>query len=676
MGQVKSRIIELVEILEEADNAYHVIGEPMMKDPEYDELVKELRSLDSENEYFNKVGSEVPDGARKVKLPFAMKSLDKIYTMDELKDWLRLRMIPLDTIFCLTPKYDAISLLVNEQSSNDAGDKIAYTRGDSSFGQIMTAHLALADYGHKNVFHDMHTFGELIMPRSTFEQKYDKNNESLVFIPGDKDRKGFENPRNLVGGKANDDEPSFILKDTMYVRYGIHEDRQFKIHMQNKSKQLDFLNTINPVIVPYELVTLEDLSQEKFSALFSEWSEEFELDGIVIEIDEYRVRQMIGQERNGNPAYARAYKGGFESRAKTKVINITRQISKQGHLKPVVHIEPVRLNGVTVRKMFADNERFLYDYRIGIGSNLVVKRSGMVIPRICEVEGIQTLDAEVLNDLRDEVGENIQLVASKLGVTIESYEPPEEYGVSAGWNASKIELTLTNPDANETVRIQRMVAFFEILKVADVSDKTVEDFYNHGYDTIQKVVMDLTPPIMASWEGWGDKSAEIVYNNIHAKMSDIPLEKLQHASGLFQGLGSKKLVLLGHFTEKPRLEDIIAIDGFKDTLAIIFLNGWDKFQAFKNSLVPVVTVKSTVKAVEGPLTGVTFCFTEVRSKDCELKIASLGGKIATGVSKNLTYLVCLDKNGGSSKLKKARECGTKIINMDDLSDLLLSAKSK
>jgi hypothetical protein len=41
----------------------------------------------------------------------------------------------------------------------------------------------------------------------------------------------------------------------------------------------------------------------------------------------------------------------------------------------------------------------------------------------------------------------------------------------------------------------------------------------------------------------------------------VSLSKLQHATGIFMGLGSKKLILLEEFTTKPTFDEVMNIEG-------------------------------------------------------------------------------------------------------------------
>ena len=152
------------------------------------------------------------------------------------------------------------------------------------------------------------------------------------------------------------------------------------------------------------------------------------------------------------------------------------------------------------------------------------------------------------------------------------------------------------------------------------------------------------------------------------------MAKLMHSSNLFVNLGSKKLELLVHFTNKPSYNDILAIKGFSDISAKNFLDGYDKFYEFIKDL--PITIKSNKKEEtpknnnsnmkKSSLEGMSVLFTGVRRQDLVDEIEARGGKNLSAISKNVTHLICKDKNSSSSKMVKAKELGIQIMSVEEL----------
>lgn len=661
----------LVEKLKEANASYRK-GNPIMTDPEFDRMVEELQQIRPDHPFLSEIGFVDHTSERKRKLPFHMASMNKIKNIEEFLRWLELKDIPSDTNMILTAKYDGISLTVDE-TFKAGKPKDAWTRGDGQFGEFIPEHFAKVEGARMNLDTDgMFSYGELIMSRKNFE-KYD------VMNGGD-----YMNARNLVSGKANDKIPSDILKDCDYIRYGIHQTKNYE--NLDKDIQLKTLEKVNKRPVPFKKVPASGITEEMLYELFSEWNSEYELDGIIIEVNNYDLRKKLGTETSsGNPVYARAFKGDFEDVEKTECTGVSWQVSKKGHLKPVVHINPVKLNGAIVTNIYGDNGRWMAVYGIGEGSKLKVKRSGMVIPRIINVFGTDVADAKTFNkvfgkykmdnitqgqitNIRKELGLKVYVPHTHDDRFVDCFQYPE----SDGWDG--VELKAKGKD--DTVQQQRMVAFFEVLDIENISDKTVEQLWDRGYKTI-KEILELKPEDMRLWDGWGDRKAEIFYESIHSKLKNVPIEKAQHASGFFYGLGSKKLALVKHFTKKPTMEQLVAVEGFNQKSAEIYLNGLDKFWSWIAELPITLKMKDDKpKSISKELEGWAVVFTGFRSKEMEEKIILHGGEIKSGISKNSTHLIMKEKGSGTTKEKKALDLGQKVHTEQEMKIILQKLDEK
>lgn len=619
-------IQELVNKIKKANEAYR-LGKPLISDAQYDILVDELYQLDPDNDFFTEVGHTIQDESRKRKLPITMASMNKCKSVEEIMDWARLKSIRPETQVIITPKFDGLSLCVNELTDE------AWTRGDGIFGQKSDEHYKLID-NHLTKLPEPwplsgnfeYTYGEVMMPKSVFLKKYSAE---------------FANPRNLVAGLLNSKEPSEILKDLNYIKYGGVPTEECIGCWSTKAELLDDLNAGQDVKVNYHLCSIDEINEELLLQLFQEWSVEYEIDGLIIEVNWLQDQEKLGRETSSNnPVWARAFKSPkFEQVAETEVTGISWNISKQGLIKPTVHVKPVKLDGVTVSNVTGNNARFVKDMGIGIGAIVKVKRSGMVIPLITDV--IKPVEFQ-LPYITDSKGE-----------------------VDYTWNEAGIELVTLYE--TEEQRFKQTVSFFEILEADNVSEGVIKQLWDAGYQSVKDIV-SLTKADLEQIDRFGKRKAEIVYNSIQKSIQSVPLCKLQHATGIFKGLGSKKLALLEHFTTKPSVDDVLQIEGFAEISAQSFIDGYDKFFDFIKDI--PVTIKTTQVVTEGDLSGQSFVFTGVRRADLESVIESRGGKIGSSVSKNTTYLVMREVGSGSSKEKKAIDLGVKIITVEQLENLL------
>ena len=608
-------IEQLREKIRIANEAYR-IGEPIMSDSEYDILIEELAEMSPNDELLSKVGHEILDEGRKTRLPIPMASMNKIKSLEEIKDWQRLKLLPNSVEIICTPKYDGLSLCKEELNDGDA-----ITRGDGQFGQRSNEHYNLIGNHLTGVTDFSYTYGEVIMPKSVFLEKYSND---------------FANPRNLVAGLINSKTPSESLKDCNFIKYGAIPN--LRNSFTTKQQILDKLNEGQSQKVSYHVCGILDLTEDLLISLFKEWSEDYEIDGIILEVNNLATQNSLGRETSsGNPVYARAFKHpSFEQSAESVITGITWNISKQGLLKPTLHINPVRLDGVTVSNVTGNNARFVKDMGIGIGSIVKIVRSGMVIPKIIDV--IKTVD----------------------------FIEPTIEGVEIGWNEVGIELmTLTE---TEDQQLKKIVAFFEILEADNVGEGVISQLWDAGYKTIEQI-LNLTTNDLESIDRFGKRKAKIVYDSIKKSITGVQLSKLQHATGIFPGLGSKKLALLEHL-DKPTIQQVMEIEGFAEISAKTYVDNYEKFFTFIEGLPITISEKVEVVAVGDDLKDMVVVFTGLRLKEEEKLLEMRGAKIGSSVSKNTTHLVCKDPNSGSSKLEKAKSLGIKIISVDDLNILL------
>jgi NAD-dependent DNA ligase len=175
---------------------------------------------------------------------------------------------------------------------------------------------------------------------------------------------------------------------------------------------------------------------------------------------------------------------------------------------------------------------------------------------------------------------------------------------------------------------------------------------------------------LESIDRFGKRKAKIVYDSIKKSITGVQLSKIQHASGVFSGLGSKKLALLEHFDVKPTIDQVMEIEGFAEISARNFVENYDIFRIFVEGLPVTVEERAEVVATGDDLVDMVVVYTGIRDKNSEEAIVSRGGKIGSGVSKNTTHLICKDPNSGSSKLEKAKSLGVVILTVEELEDLL------
>jgi DNA ligase (NAD+) len=436
----------------------------------------------------------------------------------------------------------------------------------------------------------------------------------------------------------NADDANEMLQDVEFVCYGVGTE------FGTKQDMIKALNIYNTVKVPYKFAKLKDVKEDDLKNWFADWNSEFEIDGLIIELNDVNLRAKLGRERNNNPAYARAWKGFDAMQATTTINGVSFKVSKEGKLAPVGQVQPVDLDGVTVSNVTLNNAGMMEAEGWWKGSEVTIIRSGMVIPKIIETT---------------------QQVKPALPTTCPSCNSDLE------WDENHVHLLCTNTWACEAQRLQQIVSFLKIIGVDNVGEGVVEQLYDAGYTSVRKVVKARKEDL-ESLDGFGRRKADIVHTNIHAKLKDVPLEKLQHAMGCFKGLGSKKLVLLNEYNtkdNKPTQTQVESVEGFSETSAKAYLKGFDLFWDYIKTI-PEITIAQPKQASGDKCKDMVFCFTGFRSKALEEAIEDELGKVGSSVSKKTTHVVTSDRDGSTSKLNKARDLGLTIWEPNELENFL------
>src|SRR5271163_385473 len=291
---VEKKIEALRDQIRHHEYRYYVLDDPEISDAEFDQLMNELKRLESDHPALitpdsptQRVGGEPREGVVKAPHSSPMLSLDNTYNVEELRDWDR-RVHELtgrkDIDYVCELKLDGMSLaLIYENGRLVRG----ITRGDGSVGEDVTLNvrtvrsvpLSISKEKLKasGVPGDFEVRGEMLMPIAAFK----KMNE-------EREQKGlpaFANPRNATAGTVRQLEPSITAERRLdYFAYMLLKDGRtyFDRHWEtlnaldaagfkvNQSRKL--ANTFDQV---WNFIEREETKREKLP---------YEIDGIVIKV--------------------------------------------------------------------------------------------------------------------------------------------------------------------------------------------------------------------------------------------------------------------------------------------------------------------------------------------------------------------------------------------------------
>ena len=632
-------------------------GNPQISDVDYDHMVETLRVNSPEDEFFKKgIVEEATD--RMEPLPVPMYSLEKIKTIKDFRKWLQKMFAAGCKEIVATPKFDGISLVVDED------DKRAWTRGDGVEGQLSTKHFdrMFNGEGEHPEPHLMHTWGEAIMKKKTFAHLKDNQADFA-----------YKNARNMVAGIFNspDGWNNRFMANVDFVRYGSDLTG-------DKSSVLEELKRTFHNVTPYVSFLIEEimeLDDEEMNLLLDEelhdrFDAEYKIDGVVIEVDEESVREQLGRLPNGNPAYAIAFKKEeWCDVYQTKVISIEKGIGKTGVLNPVILIEPVEINGATVSRATAYNAAYLVENNICEGAVIEVTRGGDVIPKhLKTLEYNETMFEKMCDDL---------VICPSCGKPLK-------------WNETNVDLVCTNDKCKEMV-ISEMVYFFRTMGCEQFEEPTIRRLYNFGYRSVETI---LESHVAEFQKLLGKAKGKTVYDHIQKVLTEgVPMARYMTALNIFDGKIAEatcqkifdaanpemaervKTVSyeIGSIAEATYLaKSLEQVNGVGEILARSFVKGLIKLQHI--GIYPGVNITYVQTPETTPLAenAMVVCMTGFRDKEMEVQLNKLGHRVVDGVTKECNVLVVADLNSNSTKMKKAKEKGLRIVErMEFRRELLL-----
>jgi DNA ligase (NAD+) len=666
--QPKQRAHELRELLARYSYNYHVLDTPLVDDAVYDSLFGELKKIEAEHPELitpdsptQRVGNELLGGFKKVKHSSRMLSLNDVFDRAEVEAWvLRMdKLLPGRTHeYFVDIKMDGLACALIYQ---DGVLQQAVTRGDSFIGEDVTANvrtiknvpLRLRDEKGFELFLAGRTEirGEIVMLKKDFIALNEKRAKA--------GEPAFANPRNLAAGTIRQLDPKLVAARPLHFRaYDLQRD--------------------NPGDVPtnmfaYEAITALGLNRNMQASVFTSvsdvmkfidtWDKQrhdlpFNTDGLVVKVNDRAQFNQLGVVGK-QPRAAVAYKYAAEQ-ATTVVKDIVISIGRTGAATPVAVFDPVVVAGTTVQHASLHNADEIARKDIRVGDTVIIFKAGDIIPQV----------ESVVKELRPKSSKEFKYEE----VLAEQYP----------------ELTFERPEGEAVYRVKGVSGPLLLTKALEhfaskgaldidtLGEKNVIALVDSGLVKDMADIYTLTKQQLLQLDRFAEISATKLIQAIVDKKQP-PLEKFIYGLGI-RHVGAQTAVDLAnvfHSVENLQaagIERLLEIDGVGTVVAesiVAWFADPDNealLEKFKE-----LGVQPHYEEKSGKLAGVNFVVTgtlETMSRDeVADRVRALGGGFQTSVAKDTTYLVAGGKVG-ASKLKKATEYGTKIINEKTLSELL------
>jgi DNA ligase (NAD+) len=673
----------------EHNRRYHVLDDPLISDRAYDRLMEKLLSIESEHtEWVDssspsmRVGAGPLEGMKPCAHRLPMLSLQNTYSADEVRDWQGrllnyLKTETLASSFTCEPKLDGLAVeIIYEKGRLVRGS----TRGDGKTGEDVTENirtirsvpLELRDAG-RGIPKLLEVRGEVVVGRDAFR--------ALNRVRMEQGEEPFANPRNLAAGSLKQLDPRVTARrplDAYFHGFGALDGIGFTTHEEFLKvlpemglKTLEAygkLGDLDDVLAHYDRI-LEDRDQMPF-----------DVDGAVIKVNDFELCARLGV-RSKSPRWAIAFK--FPAMQETtRLTGIRIQVGRTGTLTPVAKLDPVRVGGVEIARASLHNQEEIERLDARERDMVLVERAGDVIPHV----------VKVIKDLRPEGTERFSMPKECPVCGEDVVDDPEAVAVRCPNRACPAVVK-----ARIRHYVQRTAADVEGMggKLIDqlVGDGGAENFGEQlrgGFDELLGPLVarladlyTLNQKKLAGLDRMGDKSAKNVVDSLE-KSKTIPLSRFLFALGIRHVGEAAAGTLAAHFETLDKVraaaegaEGAEEFEGIKEIGAkmaeslVKFFSDEEEKANLDAMLKRGVAPTAYQPPAGGDLAGKSFLFTGALStprKETEARVKEKGGRILSGVSKKLDYLVVGEKPG--SKLKKAEALGVKVLTEEELEGML------
>ncbi|WP_316667420.1 NAD-dependent DNA ligase LigA [uncultured Propionibacterium sp.] len=382
------RHAELVGLVDDAQQAYYGLDAPVLTDAAYDEMMVELERLEDDfpelrtpDSPTQRVGApQTVTGFAPVEHPQRMLSLDDVFSLDELQEWMSRTTEALgrEPTWLCEVKIDGLAIDLQYAGGALA---TAATRGDGRVGEDITPNARTIEAVPHRLAPSpefpppalVEARGEVFFPIEAF----DAFNAEL-------ERAGkqiFANPRNAAAGSLRQKDPAATARRPLsMICHGIGSHQGLDVARQ--SEVYEVFRTWGLPVSPYYECVGDARAVLGFVARFGEHRHDLlhEIDGIVVKVDDLADQERLGSTSRA-PRWAIAYKYPPEE-VNTRLRDIRVNVGRTGRVTPYGVMDPVRVAGSTVSMATLHNAFEVRRKGVLIGDMVVLRKAGDVIPEI------------------------------------------------------------------------------------------------------------------------------------------------------------------------------------------------------------------------------------------------------------------------------------------------------
>lgn len=658
--QASEKMQKLVKELNKYGYYYYTLDKSLIDDKVYDRMYDELVNLEKEENIVladsptTRVGGQILKSFQKHKHLNPLYSMNKAQSFDELRDWIEKNKNFIENYneshkdklsemeLILELKFDGLTINLTYE---DGYLKMATTRGNGLIGEVITSQVKTINSIPLSIDYKglVEIQGEGLMPLKSLEEYNKKASEKL------------KNARNAAAGALRNLDPKETkARNLTAYFYNVNyiEGKNFKDDVEMK----EFLKSQGFLVSKYnyKVKSFKDV-QEKINYIADIRKDlPIQIDGVTIKINDFKTREILSFTQKF-PRWSIAYK--FEAEiAESKLLEVVWNVGRSSKVTPSAIIEPVEIDGVTIKRATLNNFDDINRKKLRLNSNILIRRSNDVIP---EILGVLPSDEKTFAIKRPEVCP----------------------ACGAHLFQDGVHIFCPNTLSCRPQLVSRLVHFAsrDAMNINGFSEKTIEkfmdelglkeipDIYNLKYDDIIKL------------EGFKEKKTKNLLEAIENSKNPF-LSNFIYAIGI-ANVGIKTARdLAKHYKNfmafsKASFDDLIEVEDIGPITAKEIINFFaddhikDGLQKLFSYGIKVVYEENLNKDLkfEGKTVVITGSLSRKR-KELEEELINNGAKVSSSVSKNTDFLIVGENPG--SKYDKARELSVEILNEEELNKIL------
>lgn len=669
---IQQKIAELSQLIHEHNYRYYVLNAPIISDFEFDALLKELTELEKKYPEFalpdsptQRVGADITKKFPIIEHEVQMLSLDNSYSMQEVQEFDERVQKGLEGKkyeYTCELKIDGLAISIVYEKGKL---KYAATRGDGKTGEVVTNNvktiktIPLSLRG-EHIPDYVEIRGEVYITKSNFEKINEKRAEIGEEL--------YANPRNFASGTLKLQDPREVAQRKLdFFPYFVRlRENETKVSIKTQYESFEWLKKWGFKVNPHVRLchNLKEVEQYLTEWNTKRYELDYETDGVVVKINDY-IQQAVLGNTSKFPRWAFAYKYAAQQ-AETVLESISFQVGRTGIVTPVANLSPVQLGGTVVKRATLHNIQEIKRLDLHEQDTVFIEKGGEIIPKVVRVNTEKRKkNAQPIDFITHCPECNTALQLSETGV---HYYCPNTYQCP--------------PQI-----VGRIVHFVRrnAMDIQAIGEEKVEQFYKAGLIRTPADLYKLKTEDLLKLERFGKKLAENVIRGIEQSKTQ-PFERVLFALGIRYVGETVAVKLAHHFKDidtlfSAKAEEISQVYEIGEKIAQSVTEAAKNpyyiqlVQELKQAGLQFRIEESKIQnaVVSTKLQGLTLLATGTMKnfsrEQIEKTIRENGGKVASSVSKNLSYLI-VGEEPGESKIKKAKELNIKMISEEEFMNML------